>query len=259
MSTNARKIVLIATLFNLLFEYSMRGVNNLARQPFLPFVLILIYASLFTMQEDLIRRFKLRDVHLMVLPFIYGTLYQAFVSGAAFLGRTLLGVNWGSIAFVLVIWWGALQAVLTFYIANRIVPRDWAAPPLSRAGWALALAANLAAILLFQLSGAVPHGTPIGYLMIALICAAGLIALRRIWPAAGSARQPFERRMALDVLAVITILVFLFSAVFLTRDPTLQRSSLVNRSATIVVSIWTTLLAVALFIERLKAHREIPV
>ena len=50
------RTVLVATGFNLLFEYSMRGIN------------------------------------------------------------TLLSV--------VVVWWGGLQSVMTFYVANRIAPRD---------------------------------------------------------------------------------------------------------------------------------------
>jgi hypothetical protein len=259
MSSNARRIVLFATLFNLLFEYSMRGLNNLPRQPLLPFILVVIYGSLFTMQDDLIRRYKFGDVHLMVLPLIYGAIYQAFVSGAAFLGRTFLGVNWGSLFFTLFIWWGALQAVLTFYLANRLARRDWSAPLLSRSAWAAALALNLGAVLVFQMSGAIPRGTPMGYWMIGVVALAGFLLLGRMRPARDSRPVAFQPSRVLDALAVLTAIVFLFSALVLTKDPALLGASLVNLSAVKLITRWTWLLAGALLTYRWLTRKPIPV
>lgn len=93
------KTVLAATAFNLLFEYSMRGVNNLLTQPILPFILFTVHFSLYTMLGDLILRFRLRDYNLMVVVFFFSTAYQFLVSGSALLQPWVLGVNWANLFF----------------------------------------------------------------------------------------------------------------------------------------------------------------
>lgn len=139
MGGNRFRIVITASLFNLLFEYSLRGLNNLKVQPFLPFILFPIYFSLFTLVEDLIVRWRLRDIQLMLLSFIYGTIYLAFISGILFLPPLYLGINWGALFYINLVWWGALQSILTFYLANLIERRDWNHPRMSMMGWAICL------------------------------------------------------------------------------------------------------------------------
>lgn len=256
---NARDIAIVATAFNLLFEYSMRGVNHLVERPTFVLVLVAAYFTIFTMEEDLIRRFRLRDYHLVVLAFTYGMVYQCLVSGTAFQRPELLGIRWSHSLFVLLVWWGGIQSVLTFYLATRVCPRNWEQPPLSRRGWMIAAGVNLVVIGLFQMSGQIPRGTPAGYAtMVAVVSAAGVLFWRL---ASRGARAPRAARpvLALDVLAVATVLAFAVCAIFLTSDPTKLGTSLVNETAVRAVVRWTFVAEAVLIGTRAISRRSLPV
>jgi hypothetical protein len=258
---NRIAIVAVATGFNLLFEYALRGLNNLARQPALPLILLAAYASLFVMQDDLIRRWRLRDYHLIVLAFTYGTVYQCLVSGAAFVEPSALGLNWGTLLFTVVVWWGLLQSVLAFYIANRIAPRDWHARPLPWYAWAAALAVNLGTIVLFQRSGLIPTGTPVGYMMMLIVAgaAAWLVAQLRPWPSDEPPAE-FRPRSLLDMVATLSVLLFVLSAVFLRGGEVVAReASVVNAQAENIIAAWTIVAGVCIAASRLFGGRPIPV
>ncbi len=263
ISGNSIRIVAVATAFNLLFEYSLRGLNSLPRNPVLPFVLIAIYASLFVMLDDLIRRYRLKPYHLVVLAFGYGIVYQCLVSGAAFVSPGFAGIAWGHTLFTILIWWAPIQSILTFYIANRIAPRDWRAPLLTRGGWAAALAVNLLAIGLFQASGRIPDGTRLGYLTMVVVFVAAALVLRWKLPpreARNAEEASFSPRTSLDVIAAVTVGVFAFCAV-LVRGGTLPApggSALVNAAAVVLLVPFTIAVAVALYAYRLTG-RSVPV
>lgn len=125
--SNRLQLTLVATLFNVLFEYALRGINAFLARPFFIVIMFTAYFTLFTLQDGLIRRYHLRDYHLFILAFTYGMVYQCLFSGVAFQEPTFLGINWGQVLFTLIFWWGTVQSVLTFYIANRVVARDWSA------------------------------------------------------------------------------------------------------------------------------------
>ena len=261
MSSRLR-IVLIATAFNLLFEFSLRGLNNLAVQPFLPVILFVIYSSLYLIQEGLIRRFRLKDYHLVILAFVYGSIYLSLVSGAAFVRPTFLGINWSSVLFTIVVWWGVLQSVLTFYAANRLGRRNWNEPPLSAGGWGLAVAANLTCVALFQASGRIPVGSPIGYLTMTVLGVASLFVFVRSIRAARPATDSGEsqKRTVLDVLLIVTVAIFVYSALFLRGGLGLEGEvGLINAQAFRIVSIWSVILAVAVVAYRLLSRRSIPI
>jgi hypothetical protein len=258
VSSRAR-IVLIATVFNLLFEYSLRGLNNLAAQPFLPVFLFVVYSSLFLIEEELIRRFRLRDSHLVLLAFVYGSVYLCLVSGAAFVRPTALGINWSAVLFVIVVWWGVLQSVVTFYAANRLAPRIWSEPPLSAGAVGLAVAINLTCVGVLQASGRIPVGRPGGYLTMAILGIAGLLAF--LWSTRRSASSgEFEKSTFLDVLVIVTVAIFVYSAAFARGGTELAAEATVfNAQALRVVTAWTTILAATVFVYRLLRRRPIPV
>jgi len=255
------KIVLAATAFNLLFEYSMRGINNLRVQPVLPLVLFTTYFTLFAMLEDLIVRYRLKDYHLMVAAFSYGAVYQSLVSGAAFIPPVILGINWGGVLFVILMWWGALQNVMTFYIANRLAPRDWTRQRLSKIGWVAMLLLNGLMVLLFQSSGLIPKGSPLGMVVMALILIAGVAAFWRILPKKEerSLTPEFRRDRAMDCLGIITVIIFLVCAVFLTFDPTKHGASRVNWTSTRIIVGWTIILALTMLTHRLYSRKPISI
>ncbi|MFB0563776.1 MAG: hypothetical protein ACETWM_21475 [Candidatus Lokiarchaeia archaeon] len=258
---NRWKIVLFATGFNLLFEYSMRGINNLVVQPVLPLILFTAYFTYFTMLEDLIVRYRLKDYHLIVASFFFGTVYVCLVSGAAFSAPRVLGINWGSLLFINLVWWGALQAVMTLYIANRVVPRDWDHPLLSKTGWGVMLFLNGMVVLLFQLSGVIPQGTLTGIIVMSIILVITAVIFWRILPE--KSQRPsypdFERSRAMDYLSVATAFIFFVCAVFLIFDPTKLGASNVNLLSVQIVLVWTTILAIIMLVYRLYSKRAISV
>lgn len=256
--TNRWKIILIATAFNVLFEYSLRGINNLKVQPVLPFVLIATYFTLFTMIEDLIVRYKLKAYQLMILSFFYGTIYLAYISGLAFIKPSFLGIAWLPLIYVNVVWWGALQAVLTFYFANRICVRDWNHPRLSQKGWIICVGVNFFSIYLFQKSGVIPAGTPIGKLTMLTILIITLVAFTATLTKKTTIRR-FQNSKLLNFLSLLTVLLFIFSAIFLTHDPILAATSNVNALSLKIISVYTLVVSVILLGYRFITKKEISV
>ncbi|MBX5320920.1 MAG: hypothetical protein QHH12_05315 [Candidatus Bathyarchaeota archaeon] len=253
------KTVSAATAFNMLFEYSMRGVNNLAVQPLLPFVLFAVYFSLYTMLEDLIAKYRLKDYHLLMAAFFFGTAYQFLVSGSALLQPSFLDVDWTSLLFVVVVWWGNLQSIVTFYFANRIAPRDWN-HRLSKKGWATALAVNCLMVLLFQLSGAIPKPTiPQLTIMLSIMALATVLFKAALPKGFPNSSPAFQHSRFIDFFAASTVGIFLFCATFLTFAPVKAKTSNVNATATAIVTIWTIILASAVLAYRTCTKRPIPV
>ena len=95
--------------------------------------------------------------------------------------------------------------------------------------------------------------------MVAVSGGAGLV-LRWVRPRDATFPTAFAPRRLLDGLVVITVLLFVFSAVFLRGGVVLiNEASLVNASAVAVISWWTTILAGGLLMVRLLTRKVIPV
>lgn len=254
--SNRLQLTLVATLFNVLFEYALRGINAFLARPFFIVIMFTAYFTLFTLQDGLIRRYHLRDYHLFILAFTYGMVYQCLFSGVAFQEPTFLGINWGQVLFTLIFWWGTVQSVLTFYIANRVVARDWSARPLSRGGWGIALLLNLFVIFLFQRSPEVPRGRPIGYLMMLLVFAAGAFVLyltvrgRKLDP------RRFEPSRLMDILSAVSLLLFVYAAFLLPHDPVAMRTTTVNATSARLIAAWTVLVTFIIWGGRLVRRRS---
>jgi len=257
---NRWKIIFIATLFNLLFEYSLRGFNNISAQPSLPFILFATYFTLYIMVEDLIVRFKLKDYHLMMLSFVYGTIYCAFTSGLAFINPTFLGVAWGPLILINLVWWGALQAVLCFYLANWFNPRDWNHARLSKFGWIGCIAGTVFVLFLFQKSGVIPLGTPLGRLTVwVIVLLSGIVCSISFRKNRQSKSPAFVKSRLLTILSFATIALFLFTAMFLTHDPIQANTSNVNSTSLRIISSYTLILSIALLAYRIRSKKSIPV
>ncbi len=211
------------------------------------------------MVEDLIVRYKLKDYHLILLSFVYGTIYCAYTSGIVFLKPVIAGIDLYTLTLINLFWWGSVQAVLTFYIANLLVKREWKHERLSKRGWFIAIAVNLFTVVLFKSSGYIPHGTPLGNFTILLIVIASLMifvsSLKRHKPQ----QVPFQSNRFLNAMAFLTIGVFAFCAIFLTRDPILSGTSNVNETSLSVVSQYTFILGIMLFSYRIYSKKGIPV
>lgn len=255
---NHWKIITVATIFNLLFEYSIRGLSNVQAQPVLPFLLFFIYFTLFIMLEDLIVRYKLRDYHLMILAFFYGTIYCAYTSGLAFINQSFIGIAWVPLLLVNVVWWGSLQAVLTFYLANLISPRNWNHPRLSTNGWISCLVVNILTVLIFQVSGKVPIATlPQNIVVFILLAINMLLFILSIHY--NQVSTTFITNKVISFISVGSVFVFLFSVFFLIHDPILSNTSNVNATSLKFISIYSVIVFIVLLITRIVNKKEISV
>jgi hypothetical protein len=162
--------IAIAVLFNLLFEYSVRGFDHLLQAPVLTLVLLAIYFSYFTLLEDLIVRWRLGDIQVLAAGILVGTIIVPVAAGAALYPPLILGINWGQLFFINIIWWGPLQFVLAMYLANRIAPRDWNHPQLGRGGWTFfILLFGMALTTIFVAKPVAPENTLLGWTVIVLL------------------------------------------------------------------------------------------
>lgn len=255
---NRWRIILSATAFNLLFEYSLRGVNNLLRQPILLLFLLLIYMSYFTLLEDLLVRYKLRDYHILLIGFIYGDLMNILLPGAAFTPPLYFGINWVNLLYVNIVWWGIIQGVLTFYIATRLTPRDWGHARLSRKGWMFSLLIIVSLSLILRMYARnLPQISPRS-LVILLILPIVLIYIvgKTLGKDHPSVTQPSR---FMDIIAISTTIVFFLSFIILTYEPAWISIHYVNLPAVKAVGAWTLSVGILIMIYRFIFRRSISV
>ena len=254
-------LILAATGFNLLFEYSWRGANTILQEPQLLVALFILYATLFTILEDLIVEFRFRDYHLIIAAFFYGTIYEFFGSGALFYQPGFMEINWMTLFFANLVLWGSLQGVFTFYLANRVAPRAPRPRLVSGREWALLLFLNIIALLWIRTSAALPSPSStqwIALLLVLLVSAFILIrAIRKKeWRAA---YIPSRRSMILDLVGIITVVIFIISALFLSNTQLLPSMAVYNISAWNIDLVWVITVAVILLVYRVLRGESIPV
>lgn len=260
---NRWKIVFAAVGFNLLFEYSMRGINNLIVRPALPLFLFMVYFPYFTMLEDLIAKYRLKDYNLIIAGFFFGTVFSIFVPATQFVEPQLLGINWTAFLFVNLFWWGMIQGVLTFYIATRLFPRDWNHKLLTRTQKIALLLTLIFVGLLYRISiqlnvPQAPETRIEAYVAIAIISIMTVLIFKNTIP-----KQTIDitqrKETIIDIIGASTIAIFTFCAVFLTQDPTQINVHSVNATAVGIVTSWTLIVALIMISYRVCKHRLIPI
>jgi hypothetical protein len=257
------KIVLVATLFNLLAEYSVRGINNLRVTPLLPPFLFLTYFAYFAMMEDLIGRYRLKDYHVYVASLFFGLLWQLIGPSVVFFPPTILGINWASLLFVNLVWWSSIQTILALYIANRITPRkDWDHPLLSRAGWGLAFLTYVGVTLALRLVVHFPPVMPLQVLIMGGLISIVAALFKRLVPGPEERSLPpaiFEKDRLLDLLSVLSAVLFFYLAVFLTSDPSYVVAAFLNRTALRANIVGSTIVGLLMLTRRLSSKKPIRV
>lgn len=251
MNVNKFKIVSLATLFNLFFEYSVGGVDRIFAKPMTIVYLTLIYFCLFAMLDDLIRRFKLNNLQIAVFAIGYGILPELYLTGSVFGKPLLLGINWQAFLTINVIWWGVLQSLVTLYFANRLVARRWSEGYMGWLGWGLCIAyiVGLCAVS-FIASPTLRKGPFEGYI-VATVCQIGcavylFFSIRK----PGREAYDFKPHVILDVVAFGTVLVFLGIGTFVAgRHATMQAGQMLKTNALLDATIWSfvVLAGVALY------------
>lgn len=259
MNSDGWRIVLTATLYNLLFEYSIRSVYSLSVKPLLPLFLFLVYFSYFTILEALIVKYRLRDRHVVLLTVVHYSVYSTlFLPGTfLYLPPLILGVNWFTYLWVNVFWWIFIQTLLALYFANRIRPRDWNHGTLSRRGWVLTLAVYVGVGLVFRAVIKVPFnllGTVVTW---AIGLLAALLFIRSIKEERDT--PVFRRSVFLDGVLLFVLVSFVISAFLLPYQPGTETYHPVNLPSAGFQIVCTAIAAVCMMAYRLVTRREIPV
>jgi len=260
------KTILFCTIFNLLFECSLRGINELLTKLLLFCVLTVIYLTLFIMIEDLITRFKFEDKHVILFACCYGTLYFLISSSIYMVNPWFLGVNIGILLFVSIVWWAFYQILFPLYLSHRLFSRNWDHKRLSTGKWMILLVLHFFVNFLIVISPATGIGTPLGYITTILIAVVFAFLLVRSLKNRDlgelenvqvklQENRKFEIIKIFDILGIISFGLMGFCAIFLTFDQTQAGSSQVNATALMIMSIWTffvMLVEIIIWIKRRK-------
>lgn len=262
--SNRFSLIFYAALFNILFEYSARGIYEFLHKPLLILALFGIYFTWFTMLEDLMVRFKLSNKQTVLTAFLYGLFPTAFFTGnlfnpSVYWGITLAGVNLGALIIIGIFAWGILQGIVTLYFANRLCARDWNHPKMGKFGWVVAIIYQLLMIVVAQKNPRVPRGLPISYLFLGLliIIAAALFigSLKRYKPEI----YPFKPSPLMDFLAFGSVALFLTLGTFFIHGPRVITSQPLNQMAVVIESLWTVLVGFIFFFYRYRKRLEVMV
>jgi len=256
-------LVLYCTLFNLLFEYSARGIGEFTTRPLLVLALLGIYFTYFMMLEDLIVRFRLTNYQIFLAAFLYGLFPTAFLTGNLFNrdiygGVVVAGVNVGTVVIVGVLAWGVVQGMVTLYLANRLLPRDWNHPRMGKAGWALAIVYQVAVMFIARSNSQKPVGAW-GYIFCGVLAAAAALLLSKSMRHHVPRAWPFQKSRVMDLLAFGSIAVFAVLGTLFAFGPTVVTSQPLNLLAVTWENIWVFFCGVTFFTYRLWKRSDVAV
>jgi hypothetical protein len=185
------------------------------------------------------------------------------VPSTQFVEPQAFGINWTAFFFVNLFWWGMIQGVLTFYIATRLFPRNWNHKLLSHIQKIVLIAILILVGLLYRINiqlsmPQAPQIRPEAYLTITIILVITAFVFIKTIPKQTIAISQ-RRERVIDLTSALTILLFLFCAVFLTRDPTQINVHSVNATATRIVTLWTIISTLIMISYRTYTHRPISI
>ncbi|MBC7249286.1 MAG: hypothetical protein H5T62_03300 [Anaerolineae bacterium] len=258
------RFILCCALFNLLFEYSARGIKEFTQRPLFVLALFGIYFTYFAMLEDLIVRFRLKNNELVLAAFLYGLFPIAFLTRNLFNpgiygGVMLAGVNLGTLFIVGILAWGVVQGIVTLYLANRVSPRDWDHPRMGKVGWGLAVLYQLGVMVKAHFNPNAPRGTGMGYLVFGLLVAVSTALLVRSLRTTRPPIRPFQPSRVMDMLAFGSVLLFLILGTFFVSGPIIVTSQPLNLVAVTIENIWTLFCGLVFFTYRWRRKADIQV
>jgi hypothetical protein len=264
VKSNRVKLVFYCALFNLLFEYSARGIKEFYARPLFVLALFGIYLTYFAMLEDLIVRLKLTNYQVFLVAFAYGLLPTAFLTGNLFNrniygGFIVAGLNLGTAVIIGILAWGVVQGMVTLYLANRLSPRDWDHPRMGRAGWAVAVVYQVVIMIVARSNPRTPRGTPLGYLFAGVLVAVAAILLYMSLRSTRPQAQEFQRSKVMDALAFGSVIVFLILGTLFSFGPTIVTSQPLNLLAVTLENVWVFICGIAFFVYRLSKRSDITV
>lgn len=232
-------IPILATIFNLFFEYSLRGLNGFLENPFLIIFLSLVYFCWFTLLEDAIRRYKLNEKQIFLAPLVgIATLYSVmFIPSKAYYAQPLIfGINLGQFLWINLFWWTLLQTIMTMYFAVRLSPRTSLKPLLSNRGRVGVFGLWLLVGLLFRAQIGLP---PLRFITYVSVAAIAVVAWKMVQRLQTKDFRPAKPSKVMDLLTGATVLVFLYSALRF-HQPGLTDFHPINLDALPFIIKWTT-------------------
>ncbi|MHA1284059.1 MAG: hypothetical protein ACTSQP_16295 [Promethearchaeota archaeon] len=168
MISDKFKIILICTFYNLLLEFWVWGIPGFITI-ILPISVFLMYLSYFSILEDLIVRFKLRDLDVLLIGFFYGIFQESFNTGSTFNNPNFFGLNIFNIIMADILWWGILQSIFALYFANKIVKKNQEEfEKMGILGWILAVGFNVLLFMGAFFGNKLPNAPLYNYIIILL-------------------------------------------------------------------------------------------
>jgi len=261
---NHFKLLFYCALFNLLFEYSARGIKQFIHRPLFVLALLGIYVTYFAMLEDLMVRFKLTNYQVFLAAFLYGLFPTAFLTGNLFNrniygGIIIAGVNVGTAIVIGILAWGVIQGMVTLYLANRLSPRDWGRPRMGGIGWALAVGYQLVVMFVARSNPQTPRGDLLGYLVFAILEIGAAILLFKSMKSSRPQIRPFQPSKVMDLLAFGSVILFLLLGTLFAFGPTIVTSQPLNVLAVTIENIWVFLCGIVFFVYRFWKGSDVTV
>ncbi len=257
MVNNKIKIVFLAVIFNLLFEYSIRGFYGLFLHKGLIILLFILYFSYFMIVDSLIRKFRINNIQLLIVSFIFGTLIVTFFAGNIFINPTFIGVNIPRFFFINIIWWGFIQALLTFYLATRLVQRDWDEKPIGRLSFFMYSGFIIIFLIFTFIFIKTPKGPLTGYIFSLVLIISGLLYLKIKLQKPQQEIYIFKKSIYLDVLSFGSVIFFLISGTFIATSQTSIDGMIINLLALKLSVVWTGLVFIGMILYYLKNKEQI--
>jgi hypothetical protein len=261
---NRFRLILYCTLFNLLFEYSARGINEFIHRPLFVLVLFGIYFTYFTILEDLILRFKLKNYQIFLVAFLYGLFPTAFLTGNLFnetvyFGILFSGINLGTLVMIGIFAWGFMQGIVTLYFANRLTPRDWNHPRMGKIGWILVILYQVFVMIAAHRNPVTPRGTLPGYLALGALIIISTILFIYSLRNQRQEVQPFQSSIIMDFLTFGSVILFLILGTLFISGETIITSQPLNKIAVTIENIWVFLCGIVFFLYRLLKGSDVTV
>lgn len=262
--SNRFSFIFYCASFNLLFEYSARGLKQFVTRPLFVLALFGIYFTYFSMLEDLIVRFRLRNYQIFLVAFLYGLFPIAFLTGNLFntnvySGIMVAGVNIGTLLIIGILAWGVVQGIVTLYFANRLLVRDWDHPRMGKVGWASAGLYQLLVMGYAHRNPVTPRGTPVGYLVFGLLVIVVAVLFIKSLKTPKPSIQPFQSGRLMDFLAFGSVVIFLILGTFFISEAKVITSQPLNLLAVTLENIWVFFCGVAFFVYRLQKKSDVVV
>ncbi|KYK32633.1 MAG: hypothetical protein HXS46_04565 [Theionarchaea archaeon] len=262
--SNRFSLILYCAIFNLLFEYSARGLPQFISRPLFMFALFGIYFTYFSMLEDLIVRFRLKNYQIFLCAFLYGLFPIAFLTGNLFntnvySGIMLAGVNMGTLIIIGILAWGVVQGIITLYFANRLQTRDWNHPRMGKVGWTSAVLYQLLVMIYAHRNPVTPRGTPLGYLVFGLLVIVAVTLFIRSLKIPKPSIQPFQPSKFMDFLAFGSVAIFFILGTFFISGAQIVTSQPLNLLAVTLENIWVIFCGLTFFIYRLQKKSDVVV